>query len=120
MSSTSLSSEPRLQPVLRETILWRFRDPEHIETLRRFGDLLVSMAAETFYWGATHGWEPFHGEANAAAEDLANVADFLEEIAELPDDARLAEAAVGWARELRRLVEGIREEVGSPAPADGG
>jgi hypothetical protein len=112
--SATRGSAPRIEPVLRETVLWRFRDPEHIETLRRFGDLLYSMAAETFYWGATHGWSPFQGEANAAAADLEHVADFLEAVAELPDDARLAGAAVRWAEELRRLVEGIREVVGEP------
>ncbi len=71
---THPASEPRLEPVFRETILWRFRNPEHIETLRRFGDLLYSMAAETLYWGATHGWSLFHGEAHAAAADLEHVA----------------------------------------------
>lgn len=112
MSGASPPPEPRLEPVFRETILWRFRAPEHIATLRCFGDLLYSMAAETLYWAATHGWEPFQGEAHAAAADLAHVAEFLEETAELRDDARLARRAVLWAEELRRLVAAIGEEVG--------
>ncbi len=110
------AGEPRLEPVFRETILWSFRDSEHIEALRRFGDLLYTLAAETVYWGASHGWEPFRGEAHAAAADLEHVAGFLEEVAELSDDARLAAAAMVWAGELRRLVAEIRAEVGGPEP----
>ncbi len=117
------------ETAFRETYLWCLREPEHVELLRRLGDLLYDLALESPYgdWGASHGLSAPRGDATAAAADLARLADYLQMIADQPadlsvqrDDLDVCRAADGWARRVRRVVEEIRETVGQAAEDDGG
>ncbi len=109
------------ETAFRETYLWCFRESEHVELLRRLGDMLYDIALESPYWdwGASHGLSAPRGDASAAAADLERLADYLQRVADDPaelvvtrEDLPLCRAAAGWAQRVRRVVAEIREEVG--------
>ena len=115
--------EPNNEAAFRETFLHCFSEPVLVDLLRRLGDTLYYVTLESPFWdwGASHGLSTPRGDATAAAADLARLADYLEMIAAYPadlgvpkEDLPVCQAAVGWARRLRRLVGDIREEVGEP------
>ncbi len=122
------------ETAFRETYLWCFREPEHVEVLRRLGEMLYDVAMETPYWdwGASHGLTTPRGDATAAAADLESLADYLRRIADdpaelgvSPEDLPLCRAATGWARRVRRVAAEMRRAVGEgkdgeEAEGDGG
>ena len=115
---------PVLETAFRETFLFCFTEPEHVELLRRLGAVLYDVAMESPYWdwGASHGHSAPRGDATAAAADLEDLAGYLQRIAEQPaelgvarEDLGVCRAAAGWAGRVRRLVADIREELGAAA-----
>ncbi len=111
----------------RESFLWCFREPEHVELLRRVGSALYEVAMEGPYWdwGASHGLSGPRGYAIAAAADLEDLARYLQMIADEPAetavsraDLGVCRAAAGWAGRVRRLAVDIREEVGEEVAVD--
>ncbi len=112
------AARPILETAFRETFLWCFTEPEHVELLRRLGAVLYDVAMESPYWdwGASHGLAGPRGDATAAAADLEDLAGYLQRIAEQPaelgvarEDLSVCRAAAGWAEAVQRLVAEMRE-----------
>ncbi len=112
------------ETAFRETFLWCFTEPEHVELLRRLGEMLYDVFMEGPYWdwGASHGLSAPRGDATAAAADLEDLARYLQRLADQPaelgvarEDLGLCRAAAGWAGRVRRLVEDVRQEIDGEA-----
>ncbi len=121
------ASRPDLETAFRETFLFCFTRPEHVELLRQLGRVLYDVAMESPYWdwGASHGLGSARGDTAAAAADLEDLARYLQRIAEEPaevgvsdQDLAVCRAAAGWARRVRRLVAEMREVVGQGGEED--
>lgn len=112
---TAARKPPESERVFRETILRRFEDPKHAETLRRFGALLYALAVESELWGAAPA-EDVVAVQVAAAEDLEHLAGYLREVAQTPmhtgvseEELTLCRRAAEWAEHLVRAVDGLRQ-----------
>jgi hypothetical protein len=98
-------------PALRESFLSRWGGSEYGRTLRRYGDLLNTMSAESenmLLPGEPRPDEPPAVEdVTAALVDLAPVLELLDEVARtgardgLP---RLGRSAAAWARQIRKVA----------------
>ncbi len=122
------AARPNLETAFRETFLFCFAEPEHVELLRRVGAVLYDVAMESPYWdwGMSHGLSSPRGDATAAAADLEDLARYLQRIAGQPgelgvarEDLGVCRAAAGWAGRVRRLVADIREEIDGEAAGGG-
>ncbi len=114
-----------LEPVFRETFLADFREPAHVEILRLAGDLLHTLAVETFYWLGEEdlGLCGLRRDLTAAAADLDHLVSYLQAIAWTPagglhdppgpsEEVTLRRAAEAWAERVGRVVGEMREAVG--------
>jgi hypothetical protein len=130
---------------IRETLLWRFRDPEDEVALRRLGGMLTELVNESGQFGPEHpggpahrrgasGPERLHGaraggfslpreELRAVALDLFYSARFLSEVAaerfasELTgDEIRLAEQSDRWAAHATVVAVLIWDALGELRP----
>lgn len=121
MSDQSQSIPPAHPPserILRHTFSWRFQ-PEHLEPLEALGVLFLGACQEAQWWGHTGGHGVIRGSLHAAADDLASVADYFEELATSPahtqvtdQELALCRKAAAWAESLREFVDEIRDTAG--------
>jgi hypothetical protein len=134
---------PQLNPVdlpelpedcgIRETLLWRFRDPEDEVALRRLGDMLTELVNESGQFGpeGPRGTDDSpegdfslpREELRAIALDLFYSARHLSEVAaerfasELTDgEVRLSEQSERWAAHATVVAALIWEAVGESLP----
>lgn len=122
------TSDPsETERLLRETVLWRFESPDHVELLTRFTDFVFTLAVEGGFWGATHGRGVVAGSLQAGARDLRHLVGFLREVAETsvhasvsPEELALCRRAAEWADYLERAAEGLEEAAGEPPEAEDG
>ena len=114
------AARPYLETALRETFLFCFTEPEHVELLRRLGEVLYDVAMESpdWDWGARNGLPAPRGDATAAAADLEHLARYLRRIAGQPaelgvarEDLAVCRTAAGWAERVEGLMAEMREAV---------
>lgn len=116
-----------LDRAFRETVLWGFDEPEHAAIVRRVGEILFRLAAESPAWGRAAGMEgALRAQLGAAAEELAAIVGYLEELARSPEEADLprreraqCRKAAAWSRHLEPAVEGLRRLAGAQGPEPG-
>jgi hypothetical protein len=98
-------------PALRESFLSRWGDSEHGRTLRRYGELLFTMATEAesiLLRGEPSSDEPFAVEDIRTA--LVDLGPVLETLDIVPANAKregvpgLGRSAAGWTRQLRKIA----------------
>jgi hypothetical protein len=125
MSDIQAAAPPILDPEaferhegFRETTLAQFTDPDDNRALRRFGDLLYSMALE---YGRHWPREPegsFRHQVRAALADLRHLQGYLsllgrehEASALTESETRLSHDCAGVALKLKATADALEEEL---------
>ncbi len=117
---------PRIDPSqweehegLRETLLRHYTDPEANATLRRLGDLLLTLSLECAPSWPHHPESETRSELRAALADLRHLQGFLAEVGQehvvsslLADDDALSRFAERQAQKLSRIADEIEQAVG--------
>jgi len=126
--STPAAPTPRIDPAeweehqgLRETLLRHFTDPEANTTLRRLGDLLLTLSLECAPSWPQHPESETRSELRAALADLRHLQGFLAEVGQehvvstlLTDDDALSRFAARQAQKLSRIADEIEQAIGPP------
>ena len=128
--STSAAPIPRINPDafednegFRETLLFRYTEPQANETLRRLGGLLFNLSLSHGEDWPNHPGGETRAELSAALADLRHLEGFLtsvgreHQVSSLdPQDEALSLFAEGQAVEVGRMADRIEEELGRRQP----
>jgi hypothetical protein len=120
---------PRIDPAewedhegFRETLLLHFTDPQANTTLRRLGDLFLTLSLEAAPSWPHHPEGETRSELRAALADLRHLEGFLSGVGQEhvvsslgADDDALSRFAVRQAQKLARIAEEIEQAIGEGA-----
>ena len=106
------ASLPAISAAVRQTLLWRFCNPDHARAVAQVGAILDDFVDETYQNGQC---EDFNSTMRfrlwAVAGDLCFVASFLADVGVegdlsdvTPEVARLSRKAEGWSRRALKLA----------------
>lgn len=120
---------PRIDPAqweehegFRETLLLHFTDPEANTTLRRLGDLFLTLSLECAPSWPHHPEGETRSELRAALADLRHLEGFLSGVGQEhvvsslgDDDDALSRFAARQAQKVARIAEEIEQAIGEGA-----